>query len=543
MTEQELIEKLLSIAESEVGYIEKASNKNLDNKTANPGSANYTKYGRDMHNIYPAVMDFPAAWCDCFVDWCFYKCFGTANAKGMLRGDFNDYTVGSAQLYKNKNAYYKSNPLKGDQIFFNNGTRICHTGLVYNVDSKYVYTYEGNTSGGNDVVVSNGGCVAKKKYLLTNSKIDGYGRPNYAAYATTSSSTTSPPVSSPSSNNTPQKVLREIIDISHWNTIDLSKTASKYKDVIIRIGYRAKATGILTLDQKFLSHSQAAIANGFNYGFYFTDQSINEAEAVQQADWCIGLIKPLNVSFPIFIDSEYSSDKHDGRADNITKDQRTKNIIAFCEKIKAAGYTPGVYASDNWFKTMLNYNQISKYVIWCARYSSEPPTIAHYDIWQKGSSIIPGSSSPIDVNNLYVDYPKILKSTSTSPTPEESQKSFCKVSASSLNVRNLPSTKGQAIKIIHNGDGVNVYEMKGNWCKIDNVAEQWCSYSYLVPTKGKIYNCSSLNCRTSPTDGKVQFVLKKDMQVNILNQDVVSGWYFIEYKNKTGYISNKYVAL
>ena len=196
MTEKELIQKLLDTAEAEVGYIEKASNKNLDSKTANIGKNNYTKYGRDMHAIYPSVMDFPAAWCDCFVDWCFYQCFGVANAKGLLCGDFNDYTVGSAQLYKNKNAYYKSNPLAGDQIFFKNASRICHTGLVYKVDSKYVYTIEGNTSSGNNTVIANGGCVAQKKYLLTNSNIDGYGRPNYAAFATKETSS--------------KKILREI---------------------------------------------------------------------------------------------------------------------------------------------------------------------------------------------------------------------------------------------------------------------------------------------------------------------------------------------
>lgn len=50
--------KVISIAKAEVGYLEKKSNSQLDSKTANAGSANYTKYGRDMHKIYPAVMDF-----------------------------------------------------------------------------------------------------------------------------------------------------------------------------------------------------------------------------------------------------------------------------------------------------------------------------------------------------------------------------------------------------------------------------------------------------------------------------------------------------
>lgn len=172
------VESVIKIAENEVGYLEKKSNKDLDSKTANAGDKNYTKYGRDMHKIYPSVMDFPAAWCDAFVDWCFYKAYGIANAKGLLAGDFNDYTVASAQLYKNKKAYYKSCPKVGDQIFFNNGTRICHTGLVYKVDKTYVYTIEGNTSSERGVV-ANGGCVAKKKYKLNYARIDGYGRPKY----------------------------------------------------------------------------------------------------------------------------------------------------------------------------------------------------------------------------------------------------------------------------------------------------------------------------------------------------------------------------
>mgnify|MGYP003303888184 CR=1 FL=1 len=160
---------VINIALGEVGYVEKKSNKSLDSKTANAGSANYTKYGRDMHKLYPAVMDFPAAWCDAFVDWCFQKAYGVSNAKVLLGGSFDDYTVNSAQLYKKKNAWYTKNPKKGDQIFFTNGTRICHTGLVYDVDTTYVYTVEGNTSG-DAGVVRNGGGVFKKKYKLTNTK-------------------------------------------------------------------------------------------------------------------------------------------------------------------------------------------------------------------------------------------------------------------------------------------------------------------------------------------------------------------------------------
>lgn len=181
------VNKVIKIAINEIGYLEKSSaaykkDKNiLYEKTKGAGSDNYTKYGKEMHELYPKIMDFPAYWCDCFVDWLFYKAYGVSGAKSLLCGNFDDYTVNSKALYVSKGAYIKRGqkaPKKGDQIFFNNGTRVCHTGLVYDVDKNYVYTIEGNTSTGS-TVVANGGGVVKKKYPLTYSKIDGYGRPAY----------------------------------------------------------------------------------------------------------------------------------------------------------------------------------------------------------------------------------------------------------------------------------------------------------------------------------------------------------------------------
>lgn len=180
------VDKVIKIAEAEVNYLEKKSNADLDSKTANAGYNNYTKYGRDMHKLYPAVMDFPAPWCDCFVDWCFQKAYGVTTAKSLLAGNFDDYTVASAQMYKNKNGWipYNEIPQVGDQIFFvtSGKTReiknICHTGLVYKVDKVYVYTIEGNTSSASGVV-ANGGAVAKKQYPLGYNRIAGYGRPKY----------------------------------------------------------------------------------------------------------------------------------------------------------------------------------------------------------------------------------------------------------------------------------------------------------------------------------------------------------------------------
>lgn len=167
------IERLLTIAKNEVGYLEKKSNSNLDSKTENAGNNNYTKYARD---IYPALQAQP--WCDMFVDWCFVQAFGQILAKKLIGGGFSAYTPTSAGYYKNQGQYYKK-PKVGDQVFFKNSARIYHTGIVTKVTSTRVYTIEGNTSSGT-AVVANGGAVCEKYYLLSHTGIDGYGRPDWS---------------------------------------------------------------------------------------------------------------------------------------------------------------------------------------------------------------------------------------------------------------------------------------------------------------------------------------------------------------------------
>jgi hypothetical protein len=166
-------DKVIEVASGEVGYLEKKSAKDLDSKTANAGDGNYTKYARDL---FPSLQG--QAWCDMFVDWCFMKAYGKETARKLL-GDFSAYTPDSAERFKLMDRWHSNGPKKGDVIFFANTERICHTGIVYKVDDTIVYTIEGNTSAG-EQVIPNGGSVCKKSYKLYNSRIAGYGRPDYS---------------------------------------------------------------------------------------------------------------------------------------------------------------------------------------------------------------------------------------------------------------------------------------------------------------------------------------------------------------------------
>lgn len=168
MTEKE---KVINIALGEVGYREKETNSNLDDKTANAGDENYTKYAKDLDNIEGFYNGKKNGydWCDVFVDWCFVKALGTERAMRLLNQPERSGGAGcgvSMSYFEKIERLFKS-PDKGDQVFFTDGESIYHTGLVYSVDSERVYTVEGNT---------NGGQVAKKSYPLGASYIRGYGR-------------------------------------------------------------------------------------------------------------------------------------------------------------------------------------------------------------------------------------------------------------------------------------------------------------------------------------------------------------------------------
>ena len=111
--------KVINIALEQVGYLEKSMSAYkkdpsiIYDKVKGAGSDNITIYGKEMHDIYPSIMDFPAYWCDTFVDWCFYKAYGISTAKSLLNGEFNDYTVASCKMYEKHDALFKY-PKVGD---------------------------------------------------------------------------------------------------------------------------------------------------------------------------------------------------------------------------------------------------------------------------------------------------------------------------------------------------------------------------------------------------------------------------------------------
>ena len=104
---------IVTIALAEVGYREKASNANLDDKTANSGAANWTKYARDLAAAgYYNGNKNGYAWCDVFVDWCFFKAYGAVEGQRIQcqSGPLGAGCIFSAQYYQQKLESWSKSP-------------------------------------------------------------------------------------------------------------------------------------------------------------------------------------------------------------------------------------------------------------------------------------------------------------------------------------------------------------------------------------------------------------------------------------------------
>lgn len=177
MTIDEARARVLDIARAEIGYREKATNAQLDDPTANAGTKNYTKYARELDALgdYYNGRKQGYEWCDVFVDFCFFAAFGPDVGRRMICQPLRSLGAGtgySARYYKNAGRW-SDTPEPGDQIFFQSGGKICHTGLVETVNAAHVTTIEGNSADQ----------VRRCRYARGNTRIAGYGRPDWSLVA------------------------------------------------------------------------------------------------------------------------------------------------------------------------------------------------------------------------------------------------------------------------------------------------------------------------------------------------------------------------
>ena len=156
------------------------------------------------------------------------------------------------------------------------------------------------------------------------------------------------------------------------------------KFAIIRAGFSTKKD--VTID-KFVADCKKY---GIEYGFYWYSYAMSIEQAEAEAKKCISVIKELSPTYPVFFDMEEKK-----QISGLNTDTRTKMAIAFCEKIRRAGFKTGIYANPSFMEHYYDKNKIvGKYDIWLAHWTNSPDRPSRYNygqtMWQWGLDRIGG---------------------------------------------------------------------------------------------------------------------------------------------------------
>lgn len=199
-----------------------------------------------------------------------------------------------------------------------------------------------------------------------------------------------------------------VIDVSQFQgTIDWEKVAPQVSAAIIRLGYRGYgAAGTLCTDPMFRRNMDGAIAAGLPVGVYWCSQALSDAEAIEEARYCISKLQGYKLTYPVLLDSEIMAPNASGRADKIGKARRTQYGLTWARAMRDAGYIVGLYCSESWYTAEIDGYAFDDdgFDIWIAKYSQYAPKY-RCDAWQFTSTArMDGISTNVDQNHVYKDY-------------------------------------------------------------------------------------------------------------------------------------------
>lgn len=172
---------------------------------------------------------------------------------------------------------------------------------------------------------------------------------------------------------------------------------------VIRAGSRGYSDGAVREDGKFKRNMRHAWFHHVDRGVYFYSQAVNAAEAEEEAKAVLKSVSGANLALPIFLDVEDTGTNGKGRADKLTREQRTAVVLAFAKVIEEKGYRPGLYANRWYLNNAMDAEAIRNagVAIWLAEYTSKakPTYRGQYDYWQyTQAGRIPGIDGNVDLD-------------------------------------------------------------------------------------------------------------------------------------------------
>jgi len=196
------------------------------------------------------------------------------------------------------------------------------------------------------------------------------------------------------------------IDVSqHQKEIDWAAVAADGIDfAIIRAGFRGYSKGSLYPDDLFDKNMQEALKNGLQVGLYVYSQAINIQEAIEEAQLAIQSAEKYNITMPVVFDWELAETGGEpARTDGLDITTRTDCAVAFCETVKAAGYTPCVYFNRHLGYYCYDLKRLTAYEFWAAVPGQFPDFYYAASLWQYSfTEKVSGISGECDMNMLFI---------------------------------------------------------------------------------------------------------------------------------------------
>ncbi len=207
-------------------------------------------------------------------------------------------------------------------------------------------------------------------------------------------------------DDTNEILSKKGIDVSRYQeSINWEKVADDGVEyAFIRAGVRGSTEGKIIEDTYFKDNIEGALDNDIAVGAYFFSQATTPKEAVEEAEFVLEMIEDYEVTYPIVYDIEEVTSEN-ARTSELTQQEYTENCIAFCETIKAAGYTPMIYGNLKSFMIMLDMTQLEEYDKWFAYYDEEVYFPYEFSIWQYSSKgTVDGIKGDVDLNICMKDF-------------------------------------------------------------------------------------------------------------------------------------------
>ncbi len=188
------------------------------------------------------------------------------------------------------------------------------------------------------------------------------------------------------------------VDVSSHQGYIAWDITEKYIDfAMLRVGYGQDR--VSQDDTQWYNNVKACTRLGIPFGAYIYSYATTEAAVYSEVRHVLRLLEGYSPSLPVYLDLEYS-----GILQNCTPEQILNHATIFCEMIRAAGYTPGIYANTTWWEKYLTSPKYDQWERWVAQYSNQLNYNRPYSMWQySDKGTVKGIQGAVDLNYWYGD--------------------------------------------------------------------------------------------------------------------------------------------